>query len=474
MEHKLPLGQATNAPTVGEARVRGGSRDRSYGLRTGQKTVSARGLGGLSAVFVAMASLTVPGGPAMAQKAPVEVVFWHQETPPNRVQRYQEIIDKFNAANPNIRVRQEVQDWATIYTVAPAAIGSGTGPDILMVMPELGTYVRATSAVQPVTQFVKELDATHHFLPAATDPYHDKGEFWGVPLWGMVQLLWYRKDIFQTAGIKAPPATWEEVQDVAAKLTKDKRFGITLPASKTTATDQTFFSFLKTHKGEDLFDEKGKIIFDNPNSVRAVDTYTKLLKYAAPDSTNYAWGEPEAAFNNGSAAMLIDKGIMLSIFLKDSGAPAEALGCAPIPQPATNGQPGSHYASNAAMILTKDRAKQEAAKQFIKYLLQPDVYGPLLNAEPGLFLPVTGDGFTLKSWLSEPALNRWPECTKLLAEQSKSGGLYGFTSGRYQINIGPIAGQNIIAQVIQKVAIDKMSPAEAVKWGQKAMEAAIQ
>ncbi|RWH72463.1 sugar ABC transporter substrate-binding protein [Mesorhizobium sp.] len=410
--------------------------------------------------------------PSFAQQK-TELVFWHQESPPNRVEAYQKLIDKFNAANPTIEVRQEVQDWGTIFQVAPAAIGSGTGPDILMAMPELGTYLRATGAVQPVSDFVKELDGQYHFLAAATDPYHDGGQYWGVPLWGMVQLLWYRKSAFEEAKITKAPATWEEVAEDAAKLTKGGRYGITLPASKTTATDQTFFSFLKTYKGENLFDADGKIIFDNPNAVRAVTTYTDLLKYAAPDSTNYAWGEPEAAFNSGAAAMLIDKGIMLSIFLKDSGAPAEDLGCAPIPEPAEGGQPGSHYASNAAMILTKDPAKQEAAKTFIRFLLQPDNYGPLLNAEPGLFLPVTADGFKLASWLADPALTKWPECTALLAKQSESGGLYGFTGGMYQINIGPIAGQNIIAQVIQKVVIDHASPKDAVAWGADQMRAAI-
>lgn len=425
----------------------------------------------ISSVFTAAALLA--GSTALAQE-PVELVFWHQESPSNRVARYQELIDAFNEANPTIRVRQEVQDWGTIFQVAPAAISSGTGPDILMAMPELGTYIRATGAVQPVTPLVDQLDAQYRFLDSAKAPYYDQGDYWGVPLWGMVQLLWYRKSAFAEAGINEPPKTWEAVKDYAERLTNGERYGITLPASKTTATDQTFFSFLKTNKGEDLFDKDGQVIFDNPNSVRAVRTYTDLLAYAAPDSTSYAWGEPEAAFNSGAAAMLVDKGIMLSIYLKDSGAPAEDLGCAAIPQPAEDGQPGSHYASNAAMVLTDDPEKQAAAAEFIRFLLEDENYGPLLNAEPGLFLPVTEGGFELDSWLSEPSLTTWPECTALLAEQSLSGGLYGFTSGMYQMNIGPIAGQNIIAQVIQKVVVDQETPEAAVAWGAKEMEAAIE
>ena len=412
-------------------------------------------------------------GSASTTDGKVELVIWHQESPPNRVERWQSIIDDFNESQSKVHVTQKVKDWSTIYSVAPAAIASKTGPDVLMVMPELSTYIRRTGAVQPVTSLVEELGDEYSYLPAATDPYYDEGEYWGVPLWGMVQLLWYRKSAFEKAGITEPPTTWEETLAYADKLTSGSQYGITLPASKTTATDQTFFTFMKTYQAEDVFDENGEVAFDNPNLVRALDMYDKLLGFASPDSANYSWGEPEAAFNNGSAAMLVDKGIMLSIYGKDSTGPTEDLGCAPIPQPAEGGQPGSHYASNAAMVLTSDPDKQEAAAEFIRYILQPDVYGPWLNAEPGLFLPVTEGGFESESWLSDPALTTWPECTELLQTQSESGGLYGFTSGRYESDIGPIAAQNLIAQTVQKVVVDDVSPEDAAAWGQAQMQAAI-
>jgi len=45
----------------------------------------------------------------------VSITFWHMEQPPARVQRYQELIDEFNAAHPDIEVKQEVQDWNAVY-----------------------------------------------------------------------------------------------------------------------------------------------------------------------------------------------------------------------------------------------------------------------------------------------------------------------------------------------------------------------
>ena len=52
-----------------------------------------------SVVFVSL--------PVFAQ---TEVTLWHMEQPPHRVARIQE----FNAANPDVVVRQEPQNWGEI------------------------------------------------------------------------------------------------------------------------------------------------------------------------------------------------------------------------------------------------------------------------------------------------------------------------------------------------------------------------
>ncbi len=406
--------------------------------------------------------------------APVELVFWHMEQPPNRVEVFQQVIDGFNDSHPGIRVTQQVQDWNTIFSKIGAAVSSHTQPDIMHASGDFTPYVRQMGdVVEPVTALVDELDELHHFNPAATALYRDQGEMWAVPLYGMIQVLWYRKDLFEQAGITAPPATWEEMLDDAATLTGDGRYGVALPAGKNMATDQVLYSLMITAHAEDLYDNDGNVTFDNPNTVRALSFYNDLLPYSPPDSTNYSWGEPQAAFNTGAAAMTIEKGQYLSPFTKESGRPASDLGCALIPQPAENGQPGSIYYAEGIQVMTKDPAKQAAAAEFIKYLLEPEVYGVFLNAEPGLFLPVTEDGMTAESWTSNPIVSEYRDCVDLMLEQAEYGQLFGFTHGQYTMSIGAITGQSLLAQAVQKMWVDKMTPAEAAAWGQAEMEAAV-
>jgi multiple sugar transport system substrate-binding protein len=413
------------------------------------------------------------GSSSTSSNGKTNLVLWHMEQPPNRVARFQSIIDDFNRTHPKIHVQQQVQDWNQIYSKIAAAGQSQTQPDMLFTIPDFTTYVKQTGIVQPVTDLVKRLDAQHHFLPAATTPYKDGDQYEAVPLYGMVQMLWYRKDLFRKAGIASAPRTWSELQADAAKLTSGSQHGIALPAGKNLATDQVMYSLMTTAKAQNIYAGAGdQIAFDNPNTMRAFSLYQNLLKYSPSDSANYSWGEPQAAFNNGSAAMAIEKGQYLAPFTKESGRPASDLGCAPIPQPDTNGQPGSIYYSNAAMITTSDPAKKKASEEFLSYLLQPQVYGKFLNAEPGLFLPLTQDGAKAQSWTSDPVISKYRGCVDKMLEQSKSGALFGFTNG-YHESIGKISGQNIIAQAIQSIYVGKKPPAVAVKSAQQQMQQAV-
>jgi len=400
----------------------------------------------------------------------VEIVMWHMEEPPNRVQRFQEIADAFNAANPDIRVIPQVQSWGDAYTRFPAAIQAGRGPDLLFTIPDYTTLINSLGVTQPVDDIVADLDAKHKFLEAALTPYQYDGHTWAVPLYGMVQVLWYRKDILDEAGIE-PPKNWDDLKAAVETLTTKDRYGIALPASKSLATDQVIYTFMITSGAKDIIDENNNVTFNNEKTVRAYQMYADLLKFSPPDSNTYQWGEPQAQFNAGKAAMAIEKGQYLSVFEEESGRPASDLGVIPMPV-ADGGEEGSIYYSNGVMVLTDDPAKKEAIKKFLDYLLEPETYGKFLNAEPGLFLPVTETGSNADSFWNDPVIQKYKSQVDVLLEASAKGQLFGFTKGVSQ-KIGQISGPNYLSQVLEQITVNGMSPADAVAWGQQQMENAV-
>jgi multiple sugar transport system substrate-binding protein len=409
--------------------------------------------------------------------AQVEIVIWHMEQPPHRVEQFQRTIDAFNKENPDVRVRQVVLDWMEAYTKVMAAIAAKQQPDLMFTIPDFTTAVKPSGAVQPVDEIFQMLDEKYKFFESAVEPYNYDGHYWAIPVYGMVHMLWFRKDIFSKFGLDPnnPPKTWEELLESAQRIGKSGEiYGVGVPASKHMYTDQAIYTFMITNKAEDLFDESGNLVFDNPRTVQTYAFYKELYKLSPPDASVWTWAEPQLAFNTGKMAMAIEKGQFLLPFEEESGVPGTNLGCAVVPIP-QDGQRGSIYYSNGVMVLTKDQSKLEAIKAFLSYLFDPEVNGEwLAGMEPGLFLPVTEATMNSNAFWSNKVVSQYRDHVELMIEQSRFGKLFGFTKGRVNPDIGKISGQNILAQVVQKVCLENMDPAEAVKWGQSEMLKALQ
>lgn len=401
----------------------------------------------------------------------VKITFWHMEQPAYRVERYQMLIDEFNAANPDIEVAQEPQSWNDIYTKAPAAVSAGNAPEILFAIPDFTPILKDLDAVQPVEDFVAELDAAHKFYPAAIAQYTYDDHTWAVPLWNMVHSLWYRKSVFQEAGVEVP-VTWDEWLAATEKLTTESQAGIGLPANKQLYTDQTVYDFMINAGADEIYNPDGTLRFNNAQTVEAYDMYAKLYQYSPADSPAWMWGEAEACFANRSCASVLQFTVITTYDTQAEGDPAD-LGVAPIPYKEGVENPGTISYVNAAMILTDDPAKQDAAKRFISFLLQPENYGRFLNAEPGLYLPVTEDGATAESFWSDPLVVKYQSQIEVMVQNSTAGRLFGFTGGNTFPSIATISAQNLLAQTLQLVVIDGKSAEDAVSEGQTLMEEAI-
>ncbi|WP_055107569.1 ABC transporter substrate-binding protein [Paenibacillus ihumii] len=425
---------------------------------------------GLQSILAACSSEKPEEAAPKAADGVTEIVLWHMEEPPNRVERFKEIIDGFNQANPDIKIISQVQSWGDAYSKFPAAIQSGNGPDLLFTIPDYTTLIKEVADIQPMDDIIASLDEKHDFFETALTPYQYEDHTWAVPVFGMGQVLWYRSDILNEAGL-TPPTTWDELKAVAEKLTTGKQYGIALPASKSMATDQVLYSFLASGGAKHIMNGSNEITFDNEKTVAAYQMYSDLLQFSPPDSNTYQWGEPQAQFNAGTVAMAIEKGQYLSTFEAESGRPASDLGVVPMPV-GEGGEESSIYIPNGIMLLTGDAKKKEAVAKFFEYLFEPETYGKFVNAEPGLFLPVTETGSQAESFWSDPVISKFKPQVEVLMESSKKGALFGFTDG-VASKVGVIAGPNYIAQTLEQMTSAGKSAQEAVSWGQELMEAAV-
>jgi multiple sugar transport system substrate-binding protein len=218
---------------------------------------------------------------------------------------------------------------------------------------------------------------------------------------------------------------------------------------------------------EEIYNKDGTIRFDNPKTVAALDAYSQLYKFSPPDSPSWTWGEAEACFDSKTCAMVLQFTV-ITTYDQAGGDPAD-LGVMAIPHAADMTASGTMGAPNAIMVLTKDAAKKQAAYTFLRYLLEPDNYGRLLTSEPALFLPVTEDGAKSTTFWNDPMTVKYRSQVEGMIAISQNGKMYGFTSSNIFPSIAKISGENMFAQALQKVVIDKQTPADAAKWGQQLM-----
>lgn len=400
--------------------------------------------------------------------AQTEVTLWHMEQPPHRVARIQELIDEFNAANPDVVVTQEPQNWGEIYAKAPAAVAAGAGPDMLFAIPDFAPILKGIGALDPIDDFVAELDAKHDFVDSAVEAYSYDGGVWAVPLYNMTMHLWYRPSVLEAAGI-AVPATWEEWRAAAEALTVDGQYGMGLPANKQLYTDQTVYSVMLNGGASEIYNEDGSLRFDNPETVAAYEFYNSMMPFSPPDAPSWTWGEAEACFASRACAMIMQFTVISTYDTQAEGDPAD-LGVAAIPVKTAGDAPGTIAYANAVMFLSDDEARRAASQRFISFLLEPENYGRFLNMEPGLFFPVTATGATAESLWSDPMVQKYKSQIETIIANSANGKLFGFTSGRVFPAIAAISGQNVLAETLQNVVVNGTAPADAVAAGQARMQ----
>ena len=173
------------------------------------------------AVGIAMATVLTgcgssgsePGTGASAKASgPVKVDFW------GWAPGYSTSVDLFNASHKDVRiVWHEVAPGSKGgYTKMLTATKAGNGPCLAQVGYETLPSFAAAGALQDVGQYAGGYSGD--FAGWSWNQVTISGQVYGVPVDTAPMALIYRKDLFATYGITAPPVTWAQYAADAAKV----------------------------------------------------------------------------------------------------------------------------------------------------------------------------------------------------------------------------------------------------------------
>lgn len=239
------------------------------------------------------------------------------------------------------------------------------------------------------------------FQKPARDAVQLEGKVYGVPVMTERQIVYYRKDLLQKAGIKVPE-TLDELQSAIKALNKpaEHMYGIAMRGSRVPLVTQ-FSSFLYSFGG-DFQDAAGNATVDTPEAIAAYKFYGGLLKnWGPPGATNMGWVEASALFAQGKAAFYIDADSQAYTFLdKNNSSVVDTVGFAQFPA----GPAGSKFYNIVPQTIGINAfsKKKDAAWAFIKWVSNQENTKWLLAKE-------TVPGARASAWEDSEATKAFPE-----------------------------------------------------------------
>ena len=298
----------------------------------------------------------------------VEIEYW-QYFFDARVTAMEQLIENFQAANPDITVKMTHFPYADYRTKVAAAIPAGEGPDVVQLFYGwLNDYVEA-ELIQPLPAEdfpASKIDA--EFFPMV-QAMKDGDQYWALPTAVRSLALFYNERLLEEAGVE-PPTTFDEMLAAAAAMTKRDGAGNLTQVGITagmTAQDHHWWreGLIRQMGGEPYVDDYTKVNYNSKAGLEALEFYTGLFTGDDAVTAIGFMDEPQAAFKAGRAGMHIDGSFRIGSLNKQRG-----LKWGVTELPATADGTRSNYSSywvNA--ITTKAKGeKYDAAIKFMQYV----------------------------------------------------------------------------------------------------------
>jgi multiple sugar transport system substrate-binding protein len=279
------------------------------------------------------------------------------------------VIDQFNSSNPKINVKMNVYQWADFFQKLPAAVTSGSGPDVAaMHIDDIPTQA-AQNVVIPIDDVAQALNmSADSFAPAVWQGGMYKGKRYGIPLDIHPLVYYYNKKVLSDAGLdpNAPPTT---MHDYMAALDQLKGKGIQGHwMSPFQFTGGFTAQSLIWQFGGDLFDSQfTKATWDSDQAVQAITWCVDLVKKGyspknvGQDADYVAFKNNKNAFNWNGIWQINDL----------AATPGMEWGAMAIPH---LGSQGGAWGNSHQLVIPRsvhaDKNKQDAARYFISWLGQ--------------------------------------------------------------------------------------------------------
>ncbi len=207
-------------------------------------------------------------------------------------------------------------------------------------------------------------------LKPIRDGASDNGKLYALPFYAESSLTYYRKDLFQHAGLSMPAQpTYDDISRFAARLNDPAKdiYGICLRGKPGWGENIGYISTVANTFGGRWFNEAWQPQFDSPQWHSAISLYVNLLqRYGPPGSSSNGFNENLTLFENGRCAMWIDATVAAGTLSNaKQSMVAATVGFAPAPIAVT--PRGAQWLWFWALAVPSASRHSAAALEFIQW-----------------------------------------------------------------------------------------------------------
>jgi multiple sugar transport system substrate-binding protein len=409
---------------------------------------------------------------------------WNNEFQPDRMAATQEILDEFTEKT-GIKTKQVAVPEDQLATLITNAAAANELPDVVLATPVAQSHQYAEEGLfdAEAAQAVVENLGADTFSEKALQLVSKDGVATGVPSDGWGQLLIYRRDLFEQAGLEAPQ-TLDDVRAAAEELNGDGMAGITLATAAGDGFTAETFEHIALAEGCQMVDDAGEVTFDSPECVETLRWYGDLASnYSVEgaqdvDSTRGTYFAGRAAMMfwspfllDGMAGLRADTKPSCQQCKKNPAFLAENSGLVG-PLAGSAGEP-SQFGSVSTFNIGVD-APIEDAQALVEFMMN-EGYTRWLGLSPQGKYPVrSGDSEDPEkfktAWAElESGVDKKAPLSQFYSEESiaslgegvESFQRWGFAQGQGPL-MGALAGEQPVANAVADV-IGGKDPAEAAK-----------
>ncbi|WP_214412980.1 ABC transporter substrate-binding protein [Sphaerisporangium fuscum] len=262
----------------------------------------------VAATALAVLALSVTAACGSGSEGPgrTTITFWDNNGGV-RTPIYQELIKRFEKANPTIHVAYVGIPIASAQQKYDTAVAGGDTPDVGGVTTGYLADLTGQQALEPADDYLARSPLNGKLLDGMLTSIKQTGsdgKLYMVPATSNLDVVWYQKDRLSEAGV-TPPRTWDDFFAAVKKLTRaPERYGWTIRGGAGSIFQLLAEAYAYSGVTR-FFDASGKSTVNDPKNVELVSKIAALYKKDTPeaDVTN-DFPKMVAQFTSGKVAMM--------------------------------------------------------------------------------------------------------------------------------------------------------------------------